>query len=53
MNWLQSYLLSLHICRDVVGVPILNLPHLHKADFYGADHFATIWGSASEKSMKY
>ena len=53
VSWLGAYLLSLHICRDVVGFPILNLPHLHDTDFYGADNFATIWGSATKNKWKW
>lgn len=51
MSGLRSYLLSLHICGDVVSFPILNLPHLHDTDFYGANHFATIWSSATKNTQ--
>lgn len=47
-SWLRPYLLCLYICRDVVGFSVLNLPHLHDTDLYGANNFATIWSSATK-----
>lgn len=51
VSWLRPYLLSLHICRNVVGFPVLNLPHLHDTDFYGANDFATIGSSATKNKQ--